>query len=76
MWVDAEWIGTGVRSRLFRVAAEQGRQLGAGRMEWEADPNAVGFYERMGGRYLRDGERSAWGRFLPVMGIELDPAAS
>ena len=43
---------------MFRFAADRGRQLGASRMEWEAEPNAVGFYERMGGRYLRDGETS------------------
>ena len=35
------------------------------RMEWEAEPNALGFYERMGGRYLRDSDpRSKWGRTL------------
>jgi GNAT superfamily N-acetyltransferase len=73
LWVDPEWIQIGVGSRLFRFVAEHGRQLGGSRMEWEAEPNAVGFYERMGGRYLRDGETSAWGRVLPVMGIELEP---
>ncbi len=45
---------------MFRFVAERGRQLGASRLEWEAEPNAVGFYERMGGRYFRDGETSAW----------------
>jgi hypothetical protein len=42
-------------------------------MEWEAEPNALGFYERMGGRYLRDSEPSAWGRVIPVMGVDLRP---
>jgi hypothetical protein len=42
-------------------------------MEWEAEPNALGFYERMGGRYLRDSEPSAWGRLIPVMGVDLPP---
>jgi hypothetical protein len=41
-------------------------------MEWEADPNAVPFYERMGGR--RVGETTGdWGRPLPVMRLELEP---
>ena len=31
------------------------------RMEWEAEPNALGFYERMGGRYLRDSEPERMG---------------
>jgi hypothetical protein len=37
----------------------------------EAEPNALGFYERMGGRYLRDSEPSAWGRVIPLMGVDL-----
>jgi hypothetical protein len=42
-------------------------------MGWEAELNAVGFYERMGGRYLRE-QMGDWGRSLPVMGIDLvDP---
>jgi GNAT superfamily N-acetyltransferase len=71
LWVEPGWIGQGVGSRLFRFVAAHATDLGATRMEWEADPNAVGFYERMGGRYLRDGEPSEWGRILPVMGIDL-----
>lgn len=71
LWVEPSWIGTGIGSRLFRHAAEIGTKLGAGRMEWEAEPNAVGFYERMGGRYLRDSKPSEWGRVLKVMGVDL-----
>lgn len=72
LWVAPAWIGKGIGSRLWRHAAEQARRLGARRLEWEAEPNAVGFYERMGGRYLRDSEASEWGRSLPVMGVDLD----
>jgi len=73
LWVEPEWIGAGIGSSLFRHAAERGRQLGAGRMEWEAEPNALGFYEKMGGRYLRDSEPSAWGGIIAVMGLDLAP---
>jgi GNAT superfamily N-acetyltransferase len=73
LWVDPGWIGAGIGSRLFGQAAERGRQLGASRMEWEAEPNALGFYEKMGGRYLRDSKPSPWGRLLPVMGVDLRP---
>ena len=51
---------------------EQARQLGATRLEWEAEPNAVGFYEGMGGRYLRESAPTELGRTVPVMGLELD----
>jgi GNAT superfamily N-acetyltransferase len=71
MWVEPEWIGKGVGSILFRHAVERAGELGAATMEWEAEPNAVGFYERVGGRYLRDSEPSEWGRVLPIMGIDV-----
>jgi GNAT superfamily N-acetyltransferase len=71
MWVEPEWIGKGVGSLLFRHSVERATALGGATMEWEAEPNAVGFYERMGGRYLRDGEPGAWGRALFVMGLAL-----
>jgi len=71
LWVDPDWIGRGIGSELFRFLASRAAGLGARRLEWEAEPNAVGFYERVGGRYLRDSEPSEWGRILPVMGIDL-----
>ena len=71
LWVEPAWIGQGIGARLFRHAVERARQLGGKRLEWEAEPNAVGFYQRMGGRYLRESEPSEWGRVLAVMGIDL-----
>jgi hypothetical protein len=41
-------------------------------MEWEAEPNALGFYARMGGRPLRTAT-SEWGRELSIMGVSLAP---
>ena len=71
LWVEPSWIGGGVGSELFRFVAARAESLGALRLEWAADPNSVGFYERMGARLLRDSPPSEWGRILPVMGIEL-----
>jgi GNAT superfamily N-acetyltransferase len=71
LWVMPDWMGKGVGRRLFNHAAEQGRAAGARRMEWEAEPNALGFYERMGGSYLRDSRPGVWGRVNPVMGLNL-----
>jgi GNAT superfamily N-acetyltransferase len=70
LWVEPDWIGKGVGGRLFRHAAEQARQGGATTMEWEAEPNALGFYERMGGKPVRESV-SEWGRTLSVMAVEL-----
>ena len=71
LWILPAWIGRGVGRALFRHCAELARGAGAARLEWESDPNAVGFYERMGGRYVRDSEATEWGRILPVMALEL-----
>ena len=71
LWVEPEWIGLGVGTRLFEAAVSRARELGAERMEGEAEPNAVGFYEKMGGRYARDSEESELGRILPIMSLEV-----
>ena len=71
LWIVPEWIGKGIGTCLFRRAAKRGKQLGARWMEWEAEPNAIGFYQKMGGRHLRDGEPTTWGRIIPVMFVDL-----
>jgi GNAT superfamily N-acetyltransferase len=71
LWVLPSWMRRGVGRRLFESAVEHARQSGATRIEWEAERNALGFYEKMGGSYLREGEPGAWGRSSPVMALEL-----
>jgi GNAT superfamily N-acetyltransferase len=71
LWVDPVWIGKGIGSRLWRHVAGVATAKGAVHLEWEAEPNAIGFYEKMGGRYLRDSESNEWGRVLPIMGVML-----
>jgi GNAT superfamily N-acetyltransferase len=70
LWVEPEWIGRGLGSQLFRLAARRARELGAATMEWEAEPNALGFYGKMGGRHLRT-QITEWGRDGSVMGVDL-----
>jgi len=70
LWVDPARIDHGLGSRLFRVAADRARELGSRRLEWGAEPNAVGFYEKLGGRKLRD-HVTEWGRVAPWMGLDL-----
>ena len=72
MWVAPVWIRRGIGARLFAHAVGEARALGVRRMEWEAEPFAVGFYEKMGARYLRDSGPSAIsGRTLPIMGVDI-----
>jgi GNAT superfamily N-acetyltransferase len=72
LWIDPPWIGRGVGRLLFEGVATRARELGARRLEWEAEPNATGFYERMGATYLRPSEVTEWGRVLDVLGVELE----
>lgn len=71
LWIDPPWIGRGVGRLLFEHVAARARGLGARRLEWEAEPHARGFYERMGATYVRDSELTEWGRVLDVLGVEL-----
>lgn len=74
LWVEPAWMEKGIGALLFRHAVERATALGGTRMEWEAEPNAVSFYEKLGARHLGESEPSEWGRTLPVMGLDL-PAA-
>lgn len=71
LWVEPAWIGRGVGRALFEHVAAEARQRGARRLEWEAEPNAQGFYEHLGATYVRDSEETEWGRVLEVLGVDL-----
>ena len=64
------WIGKGMGTVLFRAVVKRARELQASRLEEAAERHSVGFYEKMGGRYLRDSEPSVWGPDQPRDGIE------
>jgi GNAT superfamily N-acetyltransferase len=70
LWVGPRAIGAGIGTALFRHAEAWARARGACALRWEAEPNAVGFYERMGAAVVGT-STSSWGRSLPVMQVEL-----
>ena len=70
LWVVPARMRHGAGSALFRHAAAHAAGLGAIAMEWEAEPNALGFYARVGGRPVRS-TTSEWGRELTVMAVSL-----
>ena len=71
LWIEPAWIGQGLGRALFEHVAAEARRRGARRLEWEAEPNAHGFYEHLGGAYVRDSEETEWGRVLQVLAVEL-----
>jgi GNAT superfamily N-acetyltransferase len=72
LWVTPEHIGTGVGRALFDHAVRRAGSLGAEVLGIEADPNAEGFYRRMGARRVGetshpiDGQR----RVLPLLVVD------
>jgi len=72
LWLEPEWIGHGHGRTLFVHAVAIARAHGARRLEWDAEPYALGFYEAMGGTVIGEVPSAAVpGRMLPRMGLSL-----
>ncbi len=73
LWVHPDHIGKGVGKLLFLHAVDLARQRGLEMLQCEADPNAVGFYEKMGMRQIgeRYSEVDGQSRILPIMEMKL-----
>jgi GNAT superfamily N-acetyltransferase len=73
LWVTPEHIGTGVGRLLVDHAARRAASLGTETLRIESDPNAEGFYRRMGAvrvgeiSYPIDGQK----RTLPLLVAEI-----
>jgi murein DD-endopeptidase MepM/ murein hydrolase activator NlpD len=73
LWLEPTSIGTGLGRRLWAHALATARTAGARAIELEADPYAVGFYERMGAVQVGVTPSPAEpGRTLPRMRASLD----
>jgi GNAT superfamily N-acetyltransferase len=64
-------IGSGVGRLMWQEALNRAESLGAGRVVLEADPNAAGFYERMGARRTGSVKVPSTNRELPVYEVHL-----
>ena len=75
MWVTPACIGTGIGKELFLDAMERAAALKVRGVELSADPNAAGFYERMGAVQIGETESVIDGqvRKLPRMRTGLKP---
>src|SRR5829696_4742178 len=72
MWVTPSCIGSGVGKELFLDAMERAAALNVGAVELTSDPNAAGFYRRMGATQIGETDASLEGqsRTLPRLKIE------
>ena len=73
LWVSPAWIGSGAGRMLFEHAVDKATSLGASTVKIESDPNAEGFYLRMGARRVGENvyEIEGQSRVLPLMSVEL-----
>ena len=73
MWIKPESMGGGVGRALFAFAKARAKERGATVLELSADPNAEGFYERMGASTVGEvaADMDGQARVLPRMRIEL-----
>ncbi len=73
LWVLPSWISSGCGRLLFEHAMRGAASAGASIVDIEADPNAEGFYLKMGAK--RTGENvyeiEGQSRVLPLMTVEL-----
>jgi N-acetylglutamate synthase-like GNAT family acetyltransferase len=74
MWIRPEHMGSGVGRALFLHAKERATSLKVPALEISSDPNAEGFYQRMGARRIGQVESEIEGkpRVLPRMSVDLD----
>jgi GNAT superfamily N-acetyltransferase len=72
MFVEPAMIGHGLGRPLFEAGLEIARKQGATRLTILSDPQARGFYERMGACYVEDRPSDAIpGRILPWLVLEI-----
>ena len=73
MWVQTAYIGTGIGKDLFLDAMERAAKMNLSEVELSADPNAAGFYERMGATRIGDVDSEIDGkpRKLPRMKVDV-----
>lgn len=74
MWIRPEHIGTGVGRALFMHVRERAADLKVPVLEISADPNAEGFYRRMGAKRVGEIQSEIEGqlRVLPRLSVNLE----
>ena len=75
MWVTPESIGTGIGKELFLDAMDRAATLKVREIEISADPNAAGFYERMGASQIGEDESSIDGQVRKLPRLRIEPSS-
>ena len=73
MWVKPDYIGTGVGKELFLDAMERAAALDVRDVELSADPNAAGFYTRMGATQIGEVDAPMDGQERKLPRLKITP---
>lgn len=76
LWIRPAHMGNGVGRALFQRIVARAAQLNIAGLEISSDPNAEGFYQRMGAKRIGEiqSEIDGHSRALPRMSIDLESA--
>jgi len=72
MWVRPQFIGTGIGKELFLDAMDKATALNVREVEIVADPNAAGFYEKMGAERVGEADSSVDGQLRKLPRLKID----
>lgn len=73
LWVTPAFIGTGIGKELFLDAMEKAAALEVRDVEIVADPNAAGFYERMGATQIGEVDSPIDGQSRKIPRLKIEP---
>ena len=74
MWVTPALIGTGLGKELFLDAMERAAQLHVSLVEISSDPNAAGFYKRMGATQIGETDSVVDGQIRRLPRLKIEPS--
>lgn len=74
MWVTPALIGTGIGKELFLDAMERAASLDVRSVEISSDPNAAGFYQRMGATQIGETDSVVDGQLRKLPRLKIDPS--
>ena len=73
LWVTPDLIGTGIGKELFLDAMEKAAALAVRDVEISADPNAAGFYKRMGAMQIGEVDSQIDGKTRKLPRLKIEP---
>jgi len=73
LWVTPALIGTGIGKELFLDAMERAAKLDISAVEISSDPNAAGFYKRMGATQIGETDADIEGQVRKLPRLKIEP---